>query len=244
LLHRRLKASFGVKNKIQSMKKIVLSVLAFSVVLSVKAQEIPERKTDAPPMHHRKDREGMRDHRDTMKDLNLTDTQKDQFKKERESFHQQMDVLKKKDDITVKEWRSRMENLRKEHKSRIDGILTTEQKQHIEKLKVEGRARHEDMMKKRGEEMKTRLGLTDEQSAKLKKNHEDMEIKMKAIREDKSLSEEKKREAVKDLMKSNKDALKSILTEEQMKKMKEERMERPKNRDERKDRKPEKKETI
>jgi len=227
------------------MKKIVLSVLAFSLVLAVKAQDIPERKSDAPTMHHRKDREGMRRHHDMMmKDLNLTDAQKEKFKEERESFRKQMDELKKKDDITVKEWRSRMENLHKEHKSRIDGILTSEQKDRMEKLKEEGKARREDMMKRRGDEMKTRLGLSEEQSAKMKKNHEEMMVKMKAIRDDKSLSDEKKREAVKELMKNNKESLKSILTKEQLEKMKEERKDMPKNRDERKDRKPERKETI
>ena len=43
---------------------------------------------------------------------------------------------------------------------------------------------------------------------------------MKAIRENKSLSDENKKEQMKGLMKGQKETMKSILTEEQLKKMK------------------------
>ena len=204
------------------MKKIFLSLVAFSVVLAVKAQEIPERKTDHPPMH--KGEEGMRRHHEmALKNLNLTDAQKEEFKKERESFQKQMEELKKNDNITVKEWRSKMENLRNEHKSKIEGLLTPDQKAQIEKNKEQDKVKREEYGKKRAEMMKTRLGLTDDQSAKMEKNHKDLMEKMKALREDKSLSEEKKREQMRELLKSQRESLKSILTEEQLNKMKEER---------------------
>ncbi len=88
--------------------------------------------------------------------------------------------------------------------------------------------------------MKTRLGLTDDQSAKLEKNREEMMEKMHSIREDQSLSEEKKREEIKTLMKTRKETLKSILTEEQLKKIKEGK----KQKSPADDKKPEKKEII
>ena len=74
-----------------------------------------------------------------MKQLNLTETQKEQFKKEKENFRKQMEELKKNENITVKEWKSRMETLRKSHKTNMDGILTTEQKGQMEKMKAEAR---------------------------------------------------------------------------------------------------------
>ncbi|MGQ0739334.1 MAG: hypothetical protein ACT4OJ_09765 [Bacteroidota bacterium] len=205
------------------MKKIIAAALAFSLVLAVKAQEIPERKTGRPGMHERHKRH----HGMDMKQLNLTDAQKEQFKKEKENFRKELGELKKNENITVKEWKSRMESLRKSHKSTVDGILTPEQKGQLEKMKAEGKARQEGMIKKRGEEMKTRLGLTDDQSAKLEKSRKETGEKIKAIRDNKSLPDEKKREEIKEIMKGQKEAMKSILTKEQLEKMKEERKHKP-----------------
>jgi Spy/CpxP family protein refolding chaperone len=223
------------------MKKIMMSLLALSLVVAVKAQEIPDRKADMPRMRHRM--EMRRHHEMALKDLNLSDEQKERFKIEKESFKKQMDELKKNDGITVKEWRSRMETLRKDHQSHVQGILTPDQKAQLEKRREEGRVRQEDMMRKRSQMMKEKLGLTDEQAAKMDKNHQEMREKMKSIREDKSLSEDKKREEMKELMKGQKEKMKSILTEEQMKKLQEGRKHRE-ERDKRGDRRPDDKKEI
>ena len=132
-----------------------------------------------------------------------------------------MEELKKNDNITVKEWKSKAEALRKEHKANTDNILTADQKAQLKKMKEEGKAKHEQMDKQRGEKMKERLGLTDDQSAKMEANRKAMGEKMKAIRENKSLSDEQKKEQMKELFKKQQDNMKSILTEEQLKKMKE-----------------------
>jgi Spy/CpxP family protein refolding chaperone len=204
------------------MKKIMMFLLGFSIVTAVKAQEIPERKADAPELRHRKE---MRHHQQMdLKALNLTEDQKAQFKKENESFHKNMEELKKNDGITVREWRTRMETLKKDHRDRVQGLLTAEQKSQLQRKREEGRARQEQMGRKRAEMMKEKLGLTDEQSAKMENNRKEMMEKMRSIREDKSLTEEKKREEMKELMKGQKEKMKSILTDEQMKKMKEQRM--------------------
>lgn len=52
--------------------------------------------------------------------------------------------------------------------------------------------------------MKTELGLTDAQSAKIESNRKEMGEKMKTIRENKSLSDEQKKEQMKELMKNRK----------------------------------------
>ncbi len=75
--------------------------------------------------------------------------------------------------------------------------------------------------------MKADLGLSEEQSAKLKDNREAMAEKIKAIREDKSISDESKKEQVKELMKKQKEEMKSILTEDQLKKLEEQKKQRP-----------------
>ena len=178
-------------------------------VATVQAQDIKHRR-------HGKHHQGM-----DMQKLNLTDDQKGKLKSIHEDFRNQMTELKKNDNITVKEWKTRMENLRNDHKTKMQGLLTNDQKAQVEKMKTERKAMHETNAKARMEKMKIKLGLNDDQVAKMKTNRTEMAEKMKAIRENKSLDEAKKKEQMKDLMKKNKEKMKSILTEEQLKKLQE-----------------------
>jgi Spy/CpxP family protein refolding chaperone len=220
------------------MKKIILSAIVFTMAVTVQAQEIPERKTDSPPMMERKrQHKGMEGQKHGMafQNLNLTEDQKAKFKSQNESFHQQMEELKKNDGITVKEWKAKAETLHKEHKASMESILTSDQKASMEKMKVDAKERHsnmekqrgENMGKERGDRMKTLLGLSDEQAAKMKSNREETGEKIKSIRSNSSLTDEQKRDQMKELMKKQKENLKSILTEEQVKKLKETQHSRP-----------------
>jgi len=202
------------------MKKIILTALlgAFAFV-SIQAQDIPERKHEGY-RPHAKERSH---HKKQMANLNLSEEQKTKFKALNEEHHKQLEELKKQDNITVKESRERMEKLRKDHHDKMQALLTPDQKAQIEKNKEAQKERMKEMGKKRGERMKTELGLTDDQSAKMESNRKLMGKKMKAIREDKALSEEQKKEKSKELMKDQKEKMKSILTEEQLKKLKESR---------------------
>jgi Spy/CpxP family protein refolding chaperone len=206
------------------MKKILSTVLAGAVItFTVQAQEIPERKRDGKGMH---ERHGKMHHRPGGMDfqkLKLTEAQKEQMKAERENFRKQMEDLKKNDNITVKEWKARMENLRKEQKAKMESILTPDQKTQLQKMKADRIAMHEVDAKARIEKMKIHLGLTDEQAAKIEKNRIEISGKMKAIRENNSLSDEKKREEMRELMKKQRESMKSVLTEEQKKKLQESR---------------------
>ncbi len=225
------------------MKKVLALFLVAAIAGgSVKAQEIPERKAEHPRMMHKKHgHHGM-----DMKALNLTEDQKAKFKTQQESFKKQMEELKKNDNITVKEWKSRMESLRKENKTQFEKILTSEQKATMEKMKAERKAKMESMGKdrdekmdgtkrtgnenfgkERGERMKAELGLSADQSAKLDATRKETQEKIKSIRENNSLSEDQKKDQVKEVMKGNKEKLKFILTEEQMKKMDEMRKHKP-----------------
>ena len=198
--------------------------MGFAIVGSVKAQEIPERKMDKPGMHHDMHKGGMKGRHDRMKmmkDLNLTEEQKQQLKKNHESLKSRLEALKKEDNITVKEYRTRMEALKKEQKEVLQSVLTADQKALLEKKKTDAKGRFEEMDKRRAEHFKTRLGLTDEQAVQMKKNREDLQAKIRSIREDKSLSEENKKEAIRKELKAQKQKTNSLLTEEQKKKIRE-----------------------
>lgn len=205
------------------MKKLIFSVLVVVLTITVNAQEIPERRSDRPHMmernRHSKGKE--------FQQQNLTDEQKVKFISQKESFHKQMEELKKNDNITVKEWRIKAENLRKDFKQGISGIMTQEQKARLEKRKAEGKEKFANMAKERGTRMKTELGLTEEQSAKMQSNRKEMGEKMKAIRENSSIGMEQKKDQMKEMMKKQKEYMKTVLTDEQLKKFKEMNHKRP-----------------
>lgn len=77
-----------------------------------------------------------------------------------------------------------------------------------------------------GSKVKQELGLTDEQSAKLETSRKESGEKLKAIRDDKVLSEEQKKEKSKAILKEQRAAMKSVLTDEQWKKLQEKRKEK------------------
>lgn len=223
------------------MKKIILSAIIVSMAIGINAQDIPERKTDKPGMHHKMDRK--KDNRMDMQKLNLTEDQKVKFKEQRESFRKQMESLKKNDNITVGEQRTKIEAIRKDNKTKMANIFTADQKAQMEQMKKEKMQQHKEMAKKRSEKMQSTLNLTDAQKAQLDKNRADMQQKIKAIKEDKKLTDQQKKEKFMELRKSQSGSMRSVLTEEQIKKMKELRIRKQGNRDgERK--RMEKKETI
>jgi hypothetical protein len=203
------------------MKKIIVCTFVLAVAIQgIKAQEIPERTRETINRHHR-------DQRDGVNRLNLSEEQKAKFKSLNENFRAQMDELKKKDDITVKEWRSRMENLRKDHREQISSLLTNDQKDQLKKSRKARQLRQSDRRKEGFERMRTRLNLTDDQASRLKQSHSEMAEKMKAIRENQSLTTDQKKEQVKELRKKNQENLKTILSEDQLKRLHEKQVRRP-----------------
>jgi Spy/CpxP family protein refolding chaperone len=193
------------------MKKFIASALVLAVAsLSVHAQDQPDRKHQKHKGRH---------HKEAFHQLNLTEDQKAKFKTLHQDFRKDMQELKKNDNITVKEWNSRKENLHKAHRTQMQGVLTTEQKAQLEKVKKDRHASRKAGHEARSEKMKTRLGLSSEQVEKMKQSRSDMAAQMKALHENKSLNEDQKKEQVKELRKKQKESFRSILTEEQLKKL-------------------------
>lgn len=195
------------------MKKAILGIaLATCISIGASAQDQSNGLSDHPKRHHRGTR---------MEQLNLTDQQKTELKTINEDFKTQMTDLKKSEDkITVTEWKSKMADIRKDHHEKVQKILTVEQKASMKKMKHERRSE----MRKHGgrrnlEHMKEELNLTDDQVNALKKNHEDMAQKFKAIREDKNLSEDQKKVELKKFREQQHESLKSILSAEQLQKL-------------------------
>lgn len=196
------------------MKKVIVFAIALISLSAVQAQEKRFRGG------------GNRDHNLAEK-LNLSEEQKVKAKKLNEEYRKNMMDLRKKDDIPVKEWRSSVEELNKKHRDDFRGLLSKDQRDQMEKMRTEKRKMSESVGNARMEKMKSNLGLTNDQVEKLKKQRSATSEKMKAIRENKSLDETKKREEMKALMNKRKESMRSILTEDQMKKMQEMKKQNP-----------------
>jgi hypothetical protein len=202
------------------MKKLILSaVVAAFATLSIQAQEIPERKTkESKPILkeriiNKKERAN----------LNLTEEQKVKLKSMNQDLRKQMEDLRKQDNLSVKEYREKMETLRKDRQGQFQSILTPEQKTEMQKYKEARSAKVKEFGKKKQAKMKEKLNLTDEQLAKMTENRKATAERIKTIRENDSLKDEQKKEQIKETMKEQKKNMKSFLTEEQLQKMKENR---------------------
>jgi len=117
--------------------------------------------------------------------------------------------------------------LRKDHRDKISSLLTDDQKNQLKKSREARQLRQSDRRKEGFDRMRTRLNLTDDQAAKLKQSHSDMAEKIQSIREDQSLTDDQKKEQVKELKKKNQENLKTILSEDQLKRLHEKQVRRP-----------------
>lgn len=196
------------------IKKILLGLFMTAMVTSTAlAQDAGSGKPGRGHFGHH--RYGM------MKDVNLTADQKAQLKSINEDFKKQMEELKKNEDITVREWKGRMQTIRKDHMDKIQGLLTADQKATIKKSMEDRGAKFQARSKERMEKMQKDLGLSQQQVDELKKNHDDLREKMKALHDNKSLTTEQKRTEIKEFRKQQHESLKSILTADQLKKLEE-----------------------
>src|SRR5258706_4086452 len=210
------------------MKKIILSAaIAAFAALTVYAQEIPERKREEskPVLKERIMNKKER------ANLNLTEEQKSQLKSMNQDLRKQTESLRKQESLTAKDYREKMETLRKEHQEKFQSILTPEQRNEMQKYKDAANAKAKGCGRKRQAKMKEELNLTDEQLAKMTENRKATMEKIKAIRESKSLSDVQQKEEVKEVMKKQKEDMKSVLTDDQLKKMKENRKQHSKRKE-------------
>jgi Spy/CpxP family protein refolding chaperone len=193
------------------MKKIVTALLAIAgLIFSAKAQEASKMKG----FHHRHVQHEM-----MMKELNLTATQQDQLKANRDSYREQWKALNNNEAITVKESRDKKEALRKEQREKMMSILTPEQKTTMQQIKKDREAKHQAMAAKQLDKIKSTLNLSDDQVAKIKAGTLDIHAKAKVIRENDQLTRVEKKEQLIALKQQTKDNLKSVLTPEQITKL-------------------------
>ena len=195
------------------MKKRVAFLIA---VYLISASSFAQEKREIKHHDQMKHQHGM-----MLKQLNLTDAQKAIMKANHEAFRQKMQDLDKNESITVKEFRDKRAVLLKEQKAKMDGLLTLDQKNKMAQLKTEQKIKRDEHFTKHLDKMKSNLGLTVDQVAKLKAQRESMQSRLKAIKENEALTRLQKRDQLMALKTESKEMHKNIFTEEQRKKMEE-----------------------
>jgi len=221
------------------MKRLLIALIALvSISLSVNAQtttpNLRQHPTERKHHKHHRHRKFKRHHHRRhhgMAQLNFSDAQKSQAKVYREENRKKIQELDKKENITVKEARDQRMALRKEHATKMQSLLTPEQKTKIEQFKMEGKAKMQQHFAARMDKMKAKLNLTDNQVAQLKTEREAMTAKLKAIKEDDTMDRTAKKEKLMALRTEIKAAHQKIFTPEQLKQMEDMKKDRIENKE-------------
>ena len=215
------------------MKRIITSALILALTVgAAQAQTTGTDKDAQKKEFHHRGRHGM-----AFSKLNLTNDQKAQLKTIREDFRKQMNDLKKQDQMSVADMRTRRKELHKQFRDKMESVLTPAQKDQLAKMRADWKANHKDATawKGRGEhngrgqqfvKLQQELGLTQGQQNQIAKIRSDFKGQFETIRNDKSLSEDQKKDKRHDLMKQQMEQMKTVLTQEQIQKLQSLRQER------------------
>ena len=196
------------------MKKIFTGALAF--VLFVGAANAQTKDSS----HHGKGRH-------EMAQLNLTADQKTKLQAIRQEQRKEMESIKN-GSLSKEEKGAKLKELHKKYSDQAATIYTPQQKEQLEKMRSEWKAKGKHGRKGgrgegKGKDGKfkgagDRLDLTAEQKEKMEQLRTGYKSQFESIRNDKSLTDAQKKEKFADLKKKQGEEMKSILTKEQLEK--------------------------
>jgi Spy/CpxP family protein refolding chaperone len=130
-------------------------------------------------------------------------------------FKKKSTDLYKNDNLKLGEYKAQLLALQKDKKSKLQNLLTPEQKTKIAEQKKKRDENMQVMAAARLERMKIKLNLTDQQEATIKSKEQNLRTQMRAIRENDNLMAYQKMEQMKSLAEKHKAEIKSVLTPEQ-----------------------------
>ncbi|HXO78148.1 MAG TPA: hypothetical protein VN824_22995 [Puia sp.] len=147
--------------------------------------------------------------------IHYTPEQRKQVAEINKEYRQKSEDLFKKDNSTLREYKAGLLALQKEKKSRLQALLTQQQKDEMAARRKRMAENMQVMAVARMERLKLHLGLSDDQVAKIKAGQENLRSQVKAIHENDNLLPQQKMEQMKALMAKRNDTYKSVLTPEQ-----------------------------
>ncbi|HXB92552.1 MAG TPA: hypothetical protein VNU72_09695, partial [Puia sp.] len=147
--------------------------------------------------------------------IRYTPEQRKQVMAINKDYRQKSADLFKKDNITLREYKAGLVALSKEKKSKLEGLLTQQQKDErtarMSRMSENSQVRQAAFL----ERLKLRLSLSDDQVAKIKTGENNWRSQLKALHDNDNLLPQQKREQMMDLMTKQKEVIKSALTPEQ-----------------------------
>lgn len=153
--------------------------------------------------------------------IHYTPEQRRQLMVINKEYHDKSADLYKKDNITLKEYKTGLLALQKDKRSKMEALLTPQQKEQMARRKKRGDENRQVAEAARMERLKLRLSLSDDQVAKIKAGQADLHAQAKSIHDNDNLLPQEKMEQMKGLMAKRKDVYKSVLTPEQFSKFEE-----------------------
>jgi Spy/CpxP family protein refolding chaperone len=202
------------------MKKFLIAAGAMMLIAGVSQAQTTDTKDTKDKAAEIHQRAGIKRGGGMGKDLNLSDEQKKQLKEVNESYRKQIADIRNNKSLSADEVKTKSNALRKELAGKRQALLTSEQKTQMADRRKDFTAKAKARNGRGMAQMQKGLGLTAEQSTKMQANRKDFSEKVKTIRADKNLTNTQKQEQIKELSKQNREAMKSILTPEQLEKMK------------------------
>ena len=185
---------------------ILVGLLYLAISTSVEAQKSEQHE------EHKKA------HQETMKQLDLTKEQQKSLKAINKDYRKKFKALEADETIEDAERRIQRRTLKKARQNEVQSVLTPIQVSKLKEIKEE---RQLKIIAKKGKQHKEELDLSDSQADEIKAAYEIYHPKLRAIKEDESLTEKERKSQIKDLREKKQNKVKSILTEEQFKKWKE-----------------------
>lgn len=128
--------------------------------------------------------------------------------------------LYKQDNLTLGAYKSQLVGLDKDRRSKMQALLTDDQKKQIADAKQRASDNAQVMAAARLERMKINLQLTDDQASKIKSQSEAFRSQVQAIRDNDNLLPDQKREQMKALFDKQRTDFAAVLTPDQQAKFK------------------------
>ena len=217
------------------MKRIITSALVIMLTIgAAQAQTTTDKKQEGHKKEHNK----------AFDDLNLSADQKARLQSIREDFKKQSEALKNNTSLSAEEKKARRKTMHEQFKTQMESVLTPAQKEQLQKKKAEWKEKNKGAKKEwkkegkndnargkgfdRGRDFQKELGLTDEQKQKMEQLRNDFRNRFSSLRSDNALTQEQKKAKMQELMKQQREQMKSILTPEQIQKMESLKKERSK----------------
>jgi len=166
-------------------------------------------------------RDGFARNRGGRPHIHFTPEQRQQMQAINNEYHKKSTDLFKNDNLTLREYKAGLIALQKDRKSKLQALITPQQKEQLEKWKKTREENAQVMAAARMERLKIRLGLSDQQIATLKSKEADLRTQRQSLHDNDALLPQQKMEQFKELGARQREIVKSVLTPDQLSKFNE-----------------------